>query len=82
MGELLRNVTQNKPRIAALNNNLNEQAADKTVVSLLFLSLGTTTRKNLTDKFPQLIIATVTLREIKETCEQAFMKPRNRILGR
>ena len=38
--ELLRTPTQNSPRQAALLNNLNEQAAERKVVSILFLSLG------------------------------------------
>ena len=38
--ELLRNVTEQKPRNAALINNLNEQAAERKLASLLFLTLG------------------------------------------
>ena len=41
--ELLRN--------AALLSKLNEQAAERKLVSLLILSLGTAARKSLTDKF-------------------------------
>ena len=77
--ELLRNVTEQKPRNAALINNLNEQAAERKLASLLFLSLGMATRKSLTDKFPHMMIATVSMRE---KCEQAFVKPRNRTLKR
>ena len=57
--ELRRNVTEQTPRIAALINNLNEQAAERKLVSLVFLSLGTAARKSLTDKFPHLIKATI-----------------------
>ena len=80
--ELLRTPTQNSPRQAALLNNLNEQAAERKVVSILFLSLGVAGRKNLTDKFPYMTVATAPLTEIKENCEQTFYKPRNRTLER
>ena len=80
--ELLRTPTQNSPRQAALLNNLNEQAAERKVVSIFFLSLGVAGRKNLTDKFPYMTVATAPLAEIKENCEQTFYKPRNRTLER
>ena len=82
VNEILREVTAQNPRIAGLINNLNEQAAVRKVVSVLFLSLGTAGRKSLTDKFPQMRVATIPLREIRENCEQAFRKPRNRTLER
>ena len=66
----------------ALLNNMNEQAAEGKLVSLIFLSMGTAARKSLTDKFPYMIIATVSMGEMKEICEQAFTKPRNRTLER
>ena len=52
VNEILRTVTPQQPRIAALINNLNEQAAERKVVSVLFLSLGCAAIKSLTDKFP------------------------------
>ena len=80
VNELLRPATEQNPRIAALLNNLNEQAAERKMMSVLFLSLGTAGRKRLTEKFPHMRIATVSLREIRENCEQAFQKPRNTTL--
>ena len=80
VNEILREVTAQNPRIAGLINNLNEQAAERKVVSVLFLSLGTVGRKSMTDKFPQKRVATIPLQEIRENCEQAFRKPRNRTL--
>ena len=85
VNELQRPATEQNLRIAALINNLNEQAPERNIVSVIFLSLGTAGRKtagSLTDKFPHMRIATVSLREIRENCEQAFQKPRNRILER
>ena len=82
VNENLRKVTAQNPRIAGLINNLHEQAAESKVVSVLFLSLGTAGRKSLTDKFPQMRVATIPLRERRENCEQAFRKPRNGTLER
>ena len=73
-------VKEKNPRIAGLINNLNEQATERKVVSVLFLSLGTVGRKSLTDKFPQMRVATIPLQELRGKCEQAFRKPRNRTL--
>ena len=82
VNEKLRNVTEQNPTITALLNNLIEQAAERKMVSVLFLSLGSAARKRLTDRFPHMRGATVSLREIKENCEQAFQKPRIRTLER
>ena len=75
VNELLRPAAEQNPRIAALINNLNEQAAERKIVSVIFLSLGTTGRNSLTDKFPHMRVATVSFREIRENCEQTFQKP-------
>ena len=80
--EILRNVTAQQPRIAAIINNLNEQATERKIVSVLFLALGPAARKSLTDKFPDMRVATISLTELKRNCEQAFVKPRNRTLER
>ena len=62
--------------------HVNEQAAKKKMVSVLFLSLEIAGRKNLTDEFPHRRIPTVSFREIQEICEQAIQEPRNRTLKR
>ena len=82
--EILRNVTEQNPRIAAILNNLNEQAAERKMVSVLFI-VGISSTEwtiSLMDNFPHMRVATVSLREIKEKCEQAFQKPTNRTLER
>ena len=50
--DLFKTPTEDRPRQNALINNMNEQAAERNVVSTLFLSLGTSGRKNLTDRHP------------------------------
>ena len=82
VNQTLRDVIEQNSRIAGLINNLNEQAAERKMVSVLFLSLGTALRKSLTDKFSQMRVATISFREIRENCEQAFRKKRNRTLER
>ena len=80
--EILRTVTQQQPRIAALIKNLNEQAAEREIVSALFLSLGSAVRKSITDKNPEMRLAIFSLKKLKENCEQAFVILRNRTLER
>ena len=64
--ELIRKPTEQQPRQPALLINLNEQAVERKVISILFLSLASTGRKNLTDKFPYMVVTTATLREMKK----------------
>ena len=78
----LRITTQQAPRNLSSINNLNEEAAERKVISVLFLSLGTAGRKSVTDVFPGMRVATVTLQELRTNCDEAFSKPRNRTLGR
>ena len=73
VNELLRTVTARQPTIPSLINNLNEQAAERKTVSVLFLSLGCAARKSLTDKFPEMRVATIALTDLKNNCEQAFV---------
>ena len=71
--ELLRTPTEAQPRQAALLNNTNEQAAERKIVSIfLFLSLGAAGRKNLTDKYPHMTVATASLREKKPIARILF----------
>ena len=60
---------------------MNEQAAERKVVSILFLSLGSAGRKNLTDRHPYKVISTERLAEMRETCDHTFKNQRrNRTL--
>ena len=61
---------------------MNEQAAERKVVSILFLSLGSAGRKNLIDRHPYLVISTATLAERREKCDRTLRKQRNRTLKR
>ena len=57
---------------------MNEQDAERKVVGILFLSLGSEGRKNLTDRHPYMVISTATLAEMREICDQTIRKQRNR----
>ena len=80
--EILRTAREQQLRVAALINNLNEPAAERKIVSVLFLSSGSATRKSVTDKFPDMRVATISLQEMKHNCEQQNVKPKNRTLER
>ena len=77
---LLRNVTEQRPQIAALTNNLKDRAGKQRLFRFPYLIFGNGARKSLTDKLPHIIIATILIRKMKENCEQAFMKSCNRTL--
>ena len=77
-----REVTEQLPRVLALINNLNEQATERKIVSVLILSLESAARKSLIEKFPHMRVATIRLRETKANCDEAFEEPRNRTLER
>ena len=77
--ELMRTPTENQPRLAALINGMNEQAAERKIVSILFLSLGPAGHKNLTGKIPYMVVSTASL---SKCCEQTFTKERNRTMER
>ena len=80
--ELTRIGTEQQPHQAALLNNMQEQAAERKIVSILFLSLESAGRKNLTEKFPYMVVSGATLREMQENCEQTLIKPHNLTLDR
>ena len=67
--ELLKTPTENNPRKTALLNNLNEQATERKVVSILFQSLGVAGRKNFKDKFLYMTESKATLAEVKENSD-------------
>ena len=72
VNEVLRNVNEQQPRVAALITDLIEPTAETNMIRVHVLSLGTAARKNLTYKFPHMRIAAVLLLEIKEKCEPKF----------
>ena len=62
--------------------NLHVDAAQKKLVSLLYLSVGSRGRKTLMDKFPHKQNITIPLRDIMQKCEECFRVIRNKTLDR
>ena len=44
--------------------------------------MGSAAGKSLRDKYPEMRVATISLKDLKDNCEQAFIKPRKRTLER
>ena len=81
--EILREVGQGehaRPRNTALMGGNEFDIAEKKVISLLYLSIGGAGRKTLTDKYPNIVIISVTLEELLNNCQATFQKKRNRCL--
>ena len=80
VNERLRDVTEQNPREPGLMNNLKEQAAENR--SSASFSCHWDQQRGLTSKYPHMRLATVSLREMKQNCEQMLQKPRNRTIGK
>ena len=52
ISELTRETTQQSPRVRTLLGDLDEDPANKKVISILYLSLGDAARKQFMDKYP------------------------------
>ena len=77
MTELLREVDEQNPRIAAMMGHLEEVPAKRKLVSLLYISIGKTGRKMLMDKFPNINILLIELRTLVQNCMECFRTRRN-----
>ena len=53
---MAREVTQQQPRVRSLMGKLDEDPANKKVVSAMYLSLGEVVRKEFGDKFPHITL--------------------------
>ena len=71
ISEVLKNPTEQDPSIPALLGNLTVATVAKKVVSLLYLSIGKTGRKMLTDKFPHTNTFVIDLAIILEDVQNA-----------
>ena len=80
--ELTRTVDKGHPRVKALIGDMPEEAAEKKVVTWLFLSVGEPARKLFKDKYPELSVWTLQTRDMLQRCENCFHIARNRTLDR
>ena len=70
--------TKNK----SLLGDMEEGAATKKTISILYLSLGKAARKNLLKKYPTKNIATISLTDLLKNCKDFFEKPKKETLDR
>ena len=80
--ELTRNADQQHPRVRALLGDLDEDPANKKVISILYLSLGEPARKQFMDKYPHTALWDLKAQELINLCIECFRKKRNRTLDR
>ena len=80
--ELTRTTDANSPRIKALIGDMAEEAAEKNVVTWLFLPVGEPARKMFKDKHPDLSVWTLGVRDMIKRSRNCFHVARNRTLDR
>ena len=76
----LTKTTGNKDK--SLMGDMEEATAMKKANSVLYLALGMAARKTISDKFPTVNIARITLEDLIKTCKECFEKPKNETLDR
>ena len=80
--ELTRDADQQNPRARALLGDMDEDPANKKVVSVLYLSLGEAARKIFKDKYPHTTLWNLKVRELIQLATGCFQIKRNRTLDR
>ena len=65
-----------------LMGDMEEATAMKKANSVLYMALGMAARKIISDKFPTVNIARITLEDLIKTCKECFEKPTNETLDR
>ena len=80
ISELTRKTTQQTPRVRPLLGDLDEDPANKKVISVLYLSLGDAARKQFIDKYPHKALWDLKALELIKFCIECFPKKRNRTL--
>ena len=80
--EITRNMDEQSPRVPALIGNLEENAAARKIVSLLYISLGKNRREMFMDKFPPIEILPMQLPQFLQHCNECFQMRSNRTMDR
>ena len=80
--ELTRDADQQNPRTRALLGDMDEDPANKKVVSVLYLSLGEAARKIFKDKYPHTTLWNLKVRKLIQLATDCFQIKRNRTLDR
>ena len=82
ISELTREATEQNPRARALLGDMDEDPANKKVVSVMYLSLGEAARKLFKDKYPHSTLWNLKVRELMQLAADCFQVKRNRTLDR
>ena len=82
ISELTREATEQNPRARALLGDMDEDPANKKVVSVMYLSLGEAARKLFKDKYPHTTLWNLKVRELMQLAADCFQVKRNRTLDR
>ena len=82
VSELTRATTQQTPRVRTLLGELDEDPANKKVISILYLSLGDAARKQFMDRYPHTALWDSKAQELINLCIECFRKKRNKTLHR
>ena len=80
--ELTREANQQNPRVRTLMGDLEEDPANKNVISVMYLSLGEAARKQFKDKYPHPALWELEAQELITMCNDCFHKKGNRTLDR
>ena len=72
--ELTREATQQNPRVRALLGDLDEDPANKKVISVMYLSLGEAARKQFMDKYPHTALWDLKAQKLIALCNECFRK--------
>ena len=80
--ELTREANQQKPRVRTLMGDLDEDPANKKVISVIYVALGEAARKQFKDKYPHTALRELKAQELITLCNDWFRKKRNRALDR
>ena len=80
ISELTREATEQNPRVHALLGDMDEDPANKKVVSVMYLSLGEAARKLFKDKYPHTTLWNLKVRELMQLAADCFQVKRNRTL--
>ena len=68
--ELTRNADQQNPRVRALLGNLEEDPANKKVISVMHLALGDAARKQFMDKYPTTALWELRAQQLINLCNE------------
>ena len=82
LNELTRSVDETNPRVKALLGDLPEEATNKNVVSMMFLSLGESGRKMFRGEYLEISKWTLQAKDMLNNCQSCFHIERNRTLDR